>query len=163
MIEFKDTEGRWKVGSMFWEHKNDSYTPLFTLKGYDLEKDGVVYPSLKLLYMDYTDPTEYQFATEVLGGWDHWTKVSSSYIITEQVAEWRAEMEVKLRSTAIRAIYDSARSDGSKGIAAAKYIADRGWEKARGRPSKAEIEKERKIQAGINDDLASDSDRIGLH
>ncbi len=50
----------------------------------------------------------------------------------------------------------------AKGVNAAKYLAEKGYLPKRGRPSKEEVERERKIQAGVNKELESDMERIGL-
>lgn len=44
----KDDTGKWLTRAVFWETRHAIYPPSFTLKNYDLEKDGVVYPSLKI-------------------------------------------------------------------------------------------------------------------
>lgn len=153
----------WRTDTLFWESRNPAYTPMFTIKSSPLEKAGIIYPSLRELYMEYNDPTEYQFASEVLGGWEHWEAVSTTAQLAPRVLKWRDELEVKMRSGAILAIYASSRDDGSKGVAAAKYIADRGWEKVRGRPSNEELLKEKKIRSAIAEEVGEDADRLGLH
>lgn len=75
---------------------------------------------------------------------------------------WRDELEVKLRSEGIRNLRKASK-EGSRGVSAAKYLAEKGWEKKRGRPSKEEIERERKIQAAMEDDLEGDAARMLPH
>lgn len=160
---FKDTGGKWLTLALFWEERHPKYEPSFTLKDYDIERDGKQLPSLKHIYLSFEDPTEYSFATEVLGGWEHWQALCDSYKLKPYIAKWRDELEIKLRSTAIRAMVNSAKVDGSKGLSAAKYLAEKGWEKKRGRPSKDEVEKERKIAAGVSKEIADDLARMGIH
>ena len=158
----KDDAGKWLTLALFWEERHAKYNPSFTLKGYDLEKDGVIYPSLKNIFMEYADPTEYSFAIEVLGGWEHWQTMQRSYKLAPIFQTWRDELEIKLRSEALKAMRRSVVEDGSKGVAAAKYLAEKGWEKTRGRPSKDELAREEKVRTSIKADLDEDAERLGM-
>ena len=163
MGDTKDALGKWLTLAMFWESRHPKYTPTYTLKDYDMERDGVFYPSLKKIYLEKSDPTEYLFATEVFDSWPHWQAICNSYRIRPIIAKWREELEVKLRAEGVRAIMTSAINDGSKGVTAAKYIAEKGWEKHRGRPSKDEVDGERKMAASVAKELEDDLARMELH
>lgn len=163
MSDRKSTEGRWLTKALFWEERHPSYTPSFTLKSESIEKDGIIYPSLKQMYLEYADPTEYSFAVEVIGDWDHWQTICDGYFFKPLIKKWREELEIKLRSQAVKAIINTASTEGAKGTTAAKYVAEKGWEKRAGRPSNAEVEAERKIHAGIKGEVAEDAERLGLH
>jgi hypothetical protein len=168
--ELKDAMGRYRTQSLFWElrfkDEEDKYTPIFTLKDYDLEKDGIIYPSLKQRYMsyDHIPGFEYEFAMEVFNSWDHWNKLANDTIapIRNVIKEWREELDIKLKAQAIKALIQSSRVDDAKGFNAAKYLADKGYAPQRGRPSKEEVEREKRVQAGVNKDLESDMERLGL-
>ena len=55
------------------------------------------------------------------------------------------------------------KEDGAKGASMAKYLAEGGWMgSGRGRPSKEDVQRELKVQAGIAKELDSDLERIGL-
>jgi hypothetical protein len=159
----KDATGKWLTLAIFWEERHAVYEPSYTLKGYDLEKDGVVYPSLKNIFMDYSDPTEYSFAVEMLGGWDHWQALNKSYALAPIFQGWREELEVKLRCEALKAMRRAALEEGSKGVSAAKYLAEKGWEKTRGRPSKDELAREERVRSDIKSELDADAERVGMH
>lgn len=89
-----------------------------------LYKDGKFYPSLKKIFLDIGDPTGYEFYTKYLGGQDHWDLLFDQPRWVELVNSWQEELEVRLRSAAIREIAKLA----VKGqYAAAKYIAEAGW------------------------------------
>lgn len=163
MSDRKDTGGKWLTKALFWEERHTDYTPSFTLKSEDMEKDGIVYPSLKKIYLSYEDPTEYSFAVEVIGDWDHWQTICNSYIIGKHIQKWRDELEIMLKSKAIKAMINTATKEGAKGTTAAKYLAEKGWEKKAGRPNKAEVERQKKIHAGIADEIDEDAERLGLH
>jgi hypothetical protein len=166
---FKDSvKGSWLTYGLFFETTTRKELAIYTLKGYDLVKEDEetgevkVYKSLKLLYLECNDPTEYTFANEYLGGWEHWQRLQGNSEINEYIITWREELEVKLRSMAVRAMMQTAVAEGSKGTTAAKWLADKGWTDRRGRPSKAEVERQKKIHANIKDEIAEDAERLGL-
>jgi hypothetical protein len=114
------------------------------------EVDGHL--SLYQLYLGYDDLTEYKFAKECLGGWDHWQTIlnSGNERLLDAIATWRSELEAKLKSDAFDRIKNEAEADGRNGFAANRYIIERSWagdfikpkpkeEKKRGRPSKQEV------------------------
>ena len=149
----KDHLGAWRTQSLFFElNKTNMDDAVFSLKQYDLIKPNKTYPSLYLLYMQYNDPTEYQFATEVLGSWSHWQKMLNNKQIREKVEEWRAEVEVRMMSDSIKNMVRAGR-EGVKGIAANKYIMEKGWLKRAGRPSKEEVEREKKVMLKFDKEL----------
>jgi len=168
-MDYRDNMNRWRTRSLFWETSLDNqrgdYT-LYTLKDYDIERDGRTYKSLYLLYISYDHVpfNEYEFANNHLGGWNHWETLSTKahVDIRNAIASWRNEIEIKLKAEAIRAMIKSAREDGVKGFSAAKYLADKSYAPTRGRPSKEEIARERKIASGISQELEEDMERIGL-
>lgn len=152
----KDTMGRYITQGLFLEINYDEKFAIYTLGDEDKEYNGTTYKSLKKLYLQTLDPTEYTFATTYLYNWDHWQKMLGNQNIARHVEEWREELEVKLRSQAVQSIIV-----GSLGnFNAAKWVADGSWEKKRGRPSKAELERERKIREKVADGLEEDSARI---
>lgn len=152
-----DGMGRFRTQSLFLE-LGYSDEALFTLKDQDHQWNGKDYPSLKRLYLEMADPTEYAFATEYLLGWRHWQRLCENKVLGRQIEEWRDELEVKLRSKAIRDAIDAAKTGNFQ---AAKWVADRGWDtKGRGRPSKAEVERETKIQSRIADEYNGDVVRL---
>ena len=155
---FKNENGRYLTKGLFFELTlpETRKHAIFTLKEEDHEVDGVVYRSLKRLYLQYDDPTEYEFAVNELGGWKHWQELCSQSDIAEHIEEWRDEQEIRLRSRGIR---DLMSQEGS--FQAAKYLADKGWvDKKAGRPSKAAVEREAKQQAGMKVALMEDFERL---
>lgn len=152
-----DSMGKFRTQSLFLELGYGA-DALFTLKDQDHEHDGTTYLSMKRLYLEFEDPTEYEFANSVLLGWKHWQRMCENKVIRKHIDEWREELEVKLRSQAIR----DAIQEAKKGhFQAAKWVADRGWStRGAGRPSKAEIEKEKSIQAKIDNEYGADVIRM---
>ena len=133
-------------------------TAIFTLKDSDHVYGGRTYPSIKRLYLECEDPTEYEFATQYLYSWKHWQRLCENKTIRKYIDEWREELEYKLRSRAIK----QAIKLGEEGtFQAAKWVADRGWAtRGAGRPSKAEVEQEKRIQERITDEYQEDVERL---
>lgn len=131
---------------------------IYSLKERDCEYEGRIYPSIKRLYMETGDPTEYQFASKYFLNWKHWMRICDNKILRKYIDEWREELEVKLRSQAVSNMLTSARSGNYQ---ACKWLADRGWHtRGAGRPSKAEVDREKKIQAAVNEEYAGDVIRL---
>ena len=164
--QMKDRMGRYRTQSLFWETRSDEkgYIPLFTRKNYDHTVDGVVYPSLKLIYLsyDHIPEFEYEFAMDIFGTWEHWQMFANDSIFRKDVREWRQELDIKIKSEALRGVFLASKTDDAKGVQAMRYLADKGYSPKRGRPSKEEVERERKIAAGVTEDLAGDMERLGL-
>ncbi len=79
--------------------------------------------------------------------------------IRKHIDEWRIELELKLRATALRSIIDMSADD--KGFQAAKYIAEAAWKKNRvGRPTKDTSEMDAKIEQRLNEEFAEDALRL---
>lgn len=156
--------GAHRTQSLFLETNKSSLEPIMVLKEIDWEYKGKLLPSLKKIYLSFNDPTEYQVAMEVFGSWNQWKRLCDNALIFAHIKEWREELEIKLRSQAVKALIATAQEDGAKGTTAAKYVAEKGWDKRKaGAPSKEEVAREKKIHAGINDDVEDDLTRLGLH
>lgn len=132
---------------------------VFTLKDDDYEYNGKLYPSLKKLYLEMEDVVEYEFATTHLLGWSHWQRMCANKQLLKHINEWREELELKLRSRAVKAMRDKVNTE--QGINAAKWLAEKGWDKKSvGRPNKQEEEREKRIQEKLEIDWAGDLERI---
>lgn len=153
-----DDRGRYKTLSLFLEIAYDK-DAIFTLKDYDHEYNGKMYYSLKKLFLEESDPTEYAFANKYLASWDHWQKICNNKVLATHVDKWRLELELKLRSEGIQHILKSARKKGN--WLAAKFLAEKGWEtRQAGRPSKEEIEKNIAIESQIQNEFSDDIARL---
>jgi len=165
--DFKDSLGRYRTSSLFYEYAVKGMTPKWTIQDQTRVVGEVTYPSLKVLYMemDHIPYSEYEFAEIHFGSWEHWDRMSndSNKNLVAMFTGWRLEMEVKLRASALKQIIKEGKSgEGASSLAAAKYIAEKGYEKKAGRPSKAAIAKETKVQSGIAQSLLEDAARVGL-
>lgn len=152
-----DELGRPITQSLFLEMGYTS-NAVYTLKDVDYTYKGKLYPSAKRLYLELGDPTEYEFATKYFLGWDHWQRICANKLVSEHIMKWRDELEVKLRSQAVRMNIEAAKNGNYQ---AAKWLADRGWlTRAAGRPSKAEVAKELKVAADIQNEYGADVIRL---
>jgi len=164
--KLRDALGRYKTVSLFYELAIKQEEAKWTMKEEDRMEKGIKYPSLKAIYlaMDHIPYNEYEFAEKYFGSWEHWDRLSneSDKRLVTMVSGWRTEMEVKLRAAALKQIIAEGKSGGASALAAAKYIAEKGYDKKAGRPTKASIAKETKVQSGIATALLEDAERIGL-
>lgn len=153
-----DSRGYPITQSLFLEF---GYTPsmaVYTLKENDYEYEGVLYPSIKKLYLELADPTEYEFANTYFLNWKHWTRITENKAIRAYIDEWREELEYKLRSNATRQMIDAAKGGNYQAI---KWLTDRGWNtKAPGRPSKEQKIHEEGIQSRIQNEYSADVHRL---
>jgi len=155
--QFLDTSGRPLTQSLFLElgYRDEA---IYTLKDHDYEYKGRKLKSIRKVYLETADPTEYQFATENFLSWDHWNRICANKQIAAHINEWREELEVKLRSNAVRMNIAAAQAGNYQ---AAKWVADRGWTtRAAGRPSKAEVAKNLKIESEIQSEYGADVIRL---
>lgn len=154
----KDYKGAFITQSLFLEIGYDTDFAVYTFKEKDHEYKGKVYPSIKRLYLEHEDPPEYDFATTYFYSWNHWQRLCGNKIILKEISEWREELELKLRSQAIKDIIDNS-AEGS--YQASKWLADRGWDKqAVGRPSKVDKVKEAKMQDRLTSEFGGEVKRM---
>lgn len=157
--KLEDSQGRPLTQSLFLEIGYETDKAVYTLKDDDHFYKGHNYPSLKKLYLSMEDVVEYDFANEHLLGWQHWQRLNRNKALAKHFQEWREELELAIRSQAIRGIIDMTASDNS--FQASKWLADRGWDKkAAGRPSKSEKIREERMQARIDEEFSSDVVRL---
>lgn len=133
--------------------------PVFSVKW---DRPGLI--NARTTFVEVGDPTGYQWAMKYLGDWDHWLNLCKSSWFLSYLEMWRKELAIKDQAAALQTIKAIALGDDPKGaLPAAKYLAERGWEKPKaGRPTKATIDAELKHAArerGVQDE---DLERIGL-
>lgn len=128
---------------------------IYTIKDEDFIYKGKLYPSLKGLYMTMGDYVEYDFANTHFLNYGLWNRLCKNNLFKAHIKSWREELELKMRSEALRSIIDISRTP--KGFAAAKFLMDRGFApNKRGRPSKEDVERETKAQAALHEDFSND-------
>lgn len=155
----KDAQGRPLTQSLFLEIGYEEDKAIYTLKDEDHEYKGNTYYSLKKLFLEMEDPTEYLFANTYLLGWQHWQRLNKNRALTKHFEEWREELELSLRAQGIRAIIEQSAEE--KAFQQANWLAEGKWNKrGAGRPSKNEKIKEERIQARLEEEFAGDVVRL---
>lgn len=167
MNPFKNTQGQHLTKQLFFENElSQNDCAIYTLKDYDHEVRGKVYPSLRRLYVEMEDPTEYLFATEYLDGWAHWVKLKSASFFQEFYKEWVLELETRLKAKALLSIRKMAEDGGKDALSAHKILLQGGWkdpeEKKQkvGRPTKEKIKHEADLLFKTQSEFDEDFHRI---
>ena len=157
LAPMRDVTGRYLTKALFVELTDrdmaEKYPPLCTIKeAHDL-------------YMLIADPTEFAFAKVLLERedttfWDHWQRLLNTGDFMFYLSKWREELDAQIKSTAIEHIKRQA----EESPVAAKWLADKGYAEKRkaGRPSKQEVENEKKLMASSEKTLNDDAARISL-
>lgn len=164
----KNIMGQYRTQTLFWETRyratNEDSFPIFTLDDADKTVDGITYYSLRKIYMtyDHVPGYEYDFAMDIFGSWEHWVRIQKDSVLKKHFQEWQDALAVKRKAEGIKQIIKGMREDPIKGASNAKFLADLGWETKRGRPSKEEVIRQQKLQAGIESELSEDIERLGL-
>ena len=159
----KDSQGRFRTQSLFWESRHPDMKPVFTMK--KREHEGCI--SMYEKYMDIADPTEYQVAIRLLGSHDHWNKLCGLPWFEEMVTEWRNELKVRMASERYWEMKNVAETCAGtpQGIQATKWLAEQYGERPvskRGRPSKAEKQAAIKQATEAQRDLEMDAKIVGI-
>lgn len=156
-----DARGRLLTLGLFLEIDYNNKDAIYTLKDYDHEYEGKTYLSLKRLFLEASDPTEYMFATKYLAGWEHWQRINANKALALYTVKWRQELELKLRAEGVQHVLKSARV--KQNWLAAKFLAEKGWEvRAAGRPSQDEVDKNLAIESKIQNEFSEDIARLRL-
>lgn len=135
-----------------------SDSSIYTLKDDDHEYNGRILQSIKKLYLELEDTAEYEFANKYFLGWSHWQRICNNKVIRKYIDEWRVELELKLRSRAAKLMLQQAEGGSYQAV---KWLADRGWDaKKAGRPTKEDIESEKKAIARVESEYSSDVVRL---
>lgn len=154
---FKDKMGRYITQGLFIDFRYDETYALYTLEDEDKTYKGNKYPSLKKLYLEMEDPTEYLFANKFLYGWEHWQAMKANKALYEKIERWEEELEIRMRARGVHAILNMAHGNNFN---AAKWVADGQWQQKRGRPSKAEKEHDRKIRERAMEEAEQEAARV---
>lgn len=131
--KLRNDQNRRITRSLFNEIVFDEQFNFFTLKRWDYAPrkgipDGLV--SFPLTYLKYCieDPTEYSFALEVFGDWEHWMLVQELNPLKDLIAQLRAEKDIAIKSKGFLKIAKEVADDGKNSYQAAKWLAEKGWE-----------------------------------
>jgi hypothetical protein len=133
---------------------------VYTLK----DEPHLGYPSLRALYLEANDPTEFKFAELALDGWDHWVSLSSCSFFQPYLVKWRSELELKIKSAALARIMVEAKTSSKNSFMANRYLVERAWESRgagkAGRPTKAALREAAHEQASHAQRIETDFERM---
>lgn len=150
MIKFRNESNQRYTKALFYEQSwTDKEGIAYTLKDKDYEVDGKLLPSLYRLYMEecIKDPSEYTFAITHLDGWEHWLMIrEATWFAKPYYKRWKAELEVRIRSMALRALIAESKVQSKNSMAINRLLLEGQWDPSqtaskRGRPSKEEIKR----------------------
>lgn len=153
---FKGDNGSFFTRQLFLELSPDpdlKYA-LYTLKDEDVGQ----YPSIKRLFIELGDETEYVFASTYFHSWKHYKKLLEVDWFSNVMTEAREELSLKLAAQNLLEIRAKAKSGDIK---ANQYLLEKKWlpqdKNSVGRPSKEKIKKEAenlfREASDINDDF----------
>ncbi len=167
MSKFKTKQGTWLSQSLFLECGYNLQYATFTLADEDKEYKDKIYISLKKLFLEAEDPTEYDFATRHLGGWSHWKKIAANGILSPHIEEWREELELKLRARGVHSMIQEATMGGRGQATAARWLAEKGFtdtptqpKRRVGRPKKDTSKEDAKLKSIVQEEYAEDLERV---
>lgn len=161
---FKNTNGVYLGRELFYETAQMEGRPyaLYSLKSEDLKVGEKNYPSLRRLYLEEDDPTEFFIAEKYFDGQPHWKKLCAQDWFLVPLSALREELEVKHRAQYLRAL----REDALKGDkVTSRYLLDR-VEKVDskvGRPTRQKIQQEAQKLVREDFDIKSDFSRLSEH
>lgn len=167
---YKDTKGRWLTRSLFADH--DYANPDVIEAPFTLTQDMPGKVNAHKTFVAMGDPTGYDWAIKYLGSYEHWEFLMRVPWFKEWHQKASRELHAKMRSSAIKEIQDISRNAGSDSqrLAAAKYLAERPYEKSdidkkaakRGRPSNAEKKGALNEAIRLDKETEADLERVGL-
>lgn len=131
-VKLRSDTNRRVSRSLFNDVIYDERYNFFTLKRWDLKPvkglpDGLV--SFPQTYLKYCreDPTEYTFATEVFGDWEHWQLVAKVKELKDPIEALRKEVIVAIRAEGFKSVMSEVKTSGRSAFTAAKWLAEKGW------------------------------------
>lgn len=121
-MNFKNSQGVYFTKGLFFETATTKDSIVYTLKN----DSHLGYPSLYRLYLQTRDPTDYKFANEHLGGWEHFTVLCDCEWFKPYITAWRRELAALLASEAFERLATIAVSNtGQIGYTCNRYLLER--------------------------------------
>lgn len=164
--KFKSVNNAWLLKPIFYEMSDsDKSRVLYTLKPEDYTVDGKTYPSLRRLYLEEADTSEYYFAEKYFGGYPHFRRLLSASWFLDYLSELREELALKIKADATRRIAEIAADKKDRGsLAANRAMLESVSPKKSsvGRPTKESIKREADQLFRDQSEIDSDLDRIKL-
>lgn len=144
-----DSYGRRVVLALFSEFSSKSgFEPIWSL-----------YKDWKPIYLEAEDPTEYEAAMRLIGDYEHWLLIRNHPRLSSIFDKWAVELEIKLRSKAIKKLV--IHSASPNGTTAAKWIAEGGFV-MRDKRTKKGKEVEEEVKQELSARVTEDMERLGI-
>ncbi len=143
--------GRKPSLTLFEEFNDGSIKPIYVMEEFHQ------------CFLEERDLTEYRTAIKMVGNWKEWERLKrDATTFRNLIIDWKDELEILLRSEALKKITDVVVSGKEQAsLSAAKFIAQYGYNKAPvGRPSEELKKKEAKELAIRNTETAGDMERV---
>ena len=139
--------GQYLTQGLFYEYRHQcAKMGPYTLKEYD-------WKGTKSMYQIYMScGSEYEAAQKILGSWKHWEILCSAPFFAKEVEKWREEREIREAALGRATLIQQAQEGN---VSAAKALVDAATKKKAGRPSKADIEAEKRKQMAIDSNVTS--------
>jgi len=157
---FKTPQGVFILGGLFFEQSpTDKSNVIYTLK----DNDHLGYPSLRRLYLEMGDPTEYFFALKHMDGWAHWERLCECEWFSQYLNRWRRELELCIRAKALIRIMALSENPNSKeAFGANKFLLAANWKPTArvGRPNKEDIKEAAYDVRDVKDDVKRMSEYV---
>lgn len=119
---FKNASGAKRLRGIFFEETGEDKTNvIYTLK----PEDHKGYPSLKRLYLEQEDTTEYTFANRYLFDYSHWLDLCRTSWFKPIAAQWKEELRLKLEARYLETLKEIAAGGGKEGLQATKILLER--------------------------------------
>lgn len=163
---FKNSNQVYLGRELFFETSAMEQKPyvLYTLKSDDYQPEGYdqKLPSLRRLYLEEDDLTEFFVAEKYFDGQPHWKRLTSQEWFMKELAPLRDELQTKHQAQYLRSLRDDALK-GDK--VTARYLLDRveKSDQKAGRPTKAKIKQEAEKIVRESVDIKDDFLRLKEH
>lgn len=133
----------------------------------EVEDESVKLPVLREKFLELRDATGMELAKKYLGGWPHLqTLLKCPWFITEW-NKWQEELFIEIQAESLKKISEISQGEGAIALSAAKYLANKEWDKSpanskRGRPSQEEVDGALKHEVQKASEARKDYERMTL-
>lgn len=161
---YKGQNGAWLSVALFYEMSRDLpqerriMEPVFSFE----ERPGYVW--CRKTFVELMDVTGYEWAMKYLNSWEHFERLLQSDWFFSEYQKWCDEVKANLKAAALKriSVISATSENEAQALAASRYLAEGGWERTRGRPSKNELKGEMKRLVEKVSHTDEDMQRIGL-
>lgn len=163
--KFKNASNAYYLKALFFETSTDPERAkvLYTFKPDDHTFAGMTYPSLRRLYLEMEDDTEYYFAQTYFDGWPHWKKLLNCSWFVDYITDIREELAAKQSADSKKRIRDIAKDPKDRGSLQANKLLLEETKKSNspvGRPTKESIRRKAEELFQDQSEFQDDLDRI---